>query len=266
MCRFVDADRSPPEDHSFSGGGEMAGLVRAHEWASTPLGRIAAWPQSLRTAVELVLASPLAMIVLWGTDLIQIYNDAYARICVDKHPAAVGQPTRECWPEVWQFNAPIYAAVFRGEACSFEAQKLSIMRHGVAEDAFFDLNYSAVRDETGAVAGVLVTVVEVTSRMLVEKAQRAGEERLRGVFENMHEGLAVCEMVYDRIGTASDFRYLEVNAAWERLTGIPPAAVVGHLASKAIPGIEPFWTETFARVVETGKPAHFEYPLAVLGR
>jgi two-component sensor histidine kinase/PAS domain-containing protein len=206
------------------------------------------------------------MIVLWGTDLIQIYNDAYARICVDKHPAALGQPTRECWPEVWQFNAPIYDAVFRGEACSFEAQKLSIMRHGISEDAFFDLNYSAVRDESGSVAGVLVTVVEVTGRMWAEEALRAGEERWRGVFEHMHEGLAVCEMVYDQVGAASDFRYLEVNAAWERLTGIPPAAVVGHLASKAIPGIEPFWAETFARVVETGKPARFEYPLAVLDR
>jgi hypothetical protein len=52
--------------------------------------------------VELVLASPLAMVVLWGADLIQIYNDAYASICATKHPAALGQPTQECWPEVWQ--------------------------------------------------------------------------------------------------------------------------------------------------------------------
>lgn len=114
----------------FTGHGEMSAFMRAHDWSETPLGSLARWPQSLKTAVDLVLASPLAMIVLWGPELIQIYNDSYAVIAGAKHPRALGQPTRECWPEVWGFNAPIYAAVLRGEARSFAGQKLTIERRG----------------------------------------------------------------------------------------------------------------------------------------
>src|SRR3712207_9180195 len=63
-----------------------------------------------------------------------------------------------------------------------------------------------------------------------------------------------------------DFRFLELNAAWEALTGVPPGGVIGRLASEAIPGLEPFWLETYARVVETGEPAQFEHRAAPLDR
>jgi hypothetical protein len=131
----MDGEAAPGGVGFIAGGGEMGALVRAHDWAATPLGPVDRWPQSLRAVVGLILASPLAMVVLWGADLTQVYNDGYARICAAKHPGALGQATRECWPEVWHFNAPIYESVFRGEAQSFEVRKLSILRHGVSEDA-----------------------------------------------------------------------------------------------------------------------------------
>jgi two-component sensor histidine kinase len=82
----------------------------------------------------------------------------------------------------------------------------------------------------------------------------------------MHEGFALCEMIYDADGTAIDFRYLEVNGAWERLTGIPVAATVGRLASDIFPGINEFWLHTYARIVEIGEPAHCEQRLSPVGR
>jgi len=94
------------------GSGDTGDLVGAKDWSATPLGPLTSWPQSLKTAVDLMLASPLAMIVLWGPELIQIYNDGYALIAAARHPRALGQPTQDCWPEVWAFNAPIYEAVF----------------------------------------------------------------------------------------------------------------------------------------------------------
>ena len=103
-------------------------------------------------------------------------------------------------------------------------------------------------------------------RTRAEAALRESEARWRTFFQHMHEGFALCEMVYDADGTARDFRYLEVNPAVERLTGIALEAIAGRLASDAIPGIEPFWIETYARVVATGEPAHFEYAVASLGR
>jgi PAS domain S-box-containing protein len=107
---------------------------------------------------------------------------------------------------------------------------------------------------------------DVTARRDAEERLRASEARWRGLFGSMQEGFAYCEMVYDAEGRAVDYRHLELNAAWGRLTGVPNEEVQGKLVSEAIPGIEPFWLETYARVVETGEPAHFEHRLAVYGR
>jgi hypothetical protein len=60
------------------------------------------------------------MVVLSGPELVQIYNDAYAKLMGARHPGGLGQPNRLCWPEVWVFNAPVFAAVLRGETRSFE--------------------------------------------------------------------------------------------------------------------------------------------------
>jgi hypothetical protein len=123
------------------GGGEMAGLIRAHDWVATPLGPIEGWPQSLKTMVDLLLASELPMVALWGPELVQIYNDGYRQIMAGKHPKGLGQPTRECWPEVWRINEPIYKRVRASETLTFEDKHFPITRHGYLEDAWFTLSY-----------------------------------------------------------------------------------------------------------------------------
>ena len=70
--------RSPkPQSGSdwIVGGGEMGRLIRALDWSSTPLGPIASWPQGLRTTVNLCLASDLPICIIWGPELVQLYND-----------------------------------------------------------------------------------------------------------------------------------------------------------------------------------------------
>jgi PAS domain S-box-containing protein len=95
-------------------------------------------------------------------------------------------------------------------------------------------------------------------RAHAEERLRASEARWRGLFERMHEGFMLCEMVYGPDGRAVDYCHLELNAAWGRLIGIPREAAQGRLVSEAIPGLDPFWIETYARVVEAGEPAHVE--------
>ncbi|HEY0779391.1 MAG TPA: ATP-binding protein [Gemmatirosa sp.] len=190
------APRSPapvasPAEVVFPGESEMAARCRAFDWAATPLGPVATWSESLCTAAGLVVAAPIGMILLWGPALVQLYNDAYAAIMGAKHPGGLGQRNVECWPEVWDFTGPIYDAVLtRGEAFTFEDQRLVLERGGAPEETFFTLTYSPVRRGTprstnasgtadahdAAVGGILVTVVETTARVQARSAREAALE------------------------------------------------------------------------------------------
>jgi PAS domain S-box-containing protein len=215
----------PASESSWPRGlGEMARLVRTHDWAVTPLGAIGTWPQCLRTTVDLLLPSGFPMVVLWGPKLIQIYNDAYREIMDQKHPVGLGQATAECWPEVWHINAPIYERVWTGESVTLQDAPYPITRHGRLEEAWFTLSYSPIRDQAGEVAGILVTLLETTGRVLAarqrgvaEVALRQSEERLAGIFANALVGLSEISL---------DGRFLRVNQELCRMLGRTPEQVL----------------------------------------
>ncbi|UQN09827.1 ATP-binding protein [Deinococcus sp. QL22] len=153
----------------FLGQSDLAQDMQALDWSLTPLGSPDLWPDSLRTVVNLLLNTATPMVLLWGEELIQLYNDGYREVMDGKHPAGLGQPTQQCWPEVWSFNAPIYHQVLtQGVSLQFVDQPLSLTRHGGQEDGYFTLSYSPVYDEQSSVAGILVTVSETTHRVLAE--------------------------------------------------------------------------------------------------
>ena len=173
-----------------STGSEAAALIARLDWAQSPLGEANDWPQSLRTAVDIVVNSPMPMLLLWGPQLTQLYNDGFALLADNKHPEAMGQPAHECWPELESFTAPIYAAVLSGQARSFSEQRLVMQRNHRDTEIWLDLTYSPIRDESGAVAGILVTAIETNERrsktlelqQLSEdslKAQHSTEQRLQ---------------------------------------------------------------------------------------
>lgn len=165
-------------DRVFPGSSELARLCRDKDWSTTPLGPIESWPPTLHATVSLIITSPIGMIVLWGPELVQIYNDGHCAVMGEKHPTGLGQPNRECWPEVRDFNAPIFEGVMeRGESFRFENQSLVIERHGYPEEACFTLSFSPVLDVSGEVGGVLVTVVEAADAVLRERAEAAQRAR-----------------------------------------------------------------------------------------
>ena len=176
----------------------MARLARTVDWRATSLGPAEAWPESLKTMAGMVIANGFPMLLLWGSELVQIYNDRYRDLMGKKHPAGMGQATRECWPEIWYINEPIYARVCDGETVTFENRLFRIKRYGYFEDAYFTLCYSPVRGAHQAVAGVLVTMFETTrqlqadtERRKVEAQLRESEERLQVVIDNV-PGLVSC--------------------------------------------------------------------------
>jgi PAS domain S-box-containing protein len=100
----------------------------------------------------------------------------------------------------------------------------------------------------------------------VEQALRESEERYRRLFSSMTEGFALHEIVLDAEGKPCDYRFLEVNPAFERLTGLKRKNLVGRTVLEVLPSTEPFWIETYGRVALTGKPIHFEQYSSPLGR
>lgn len=166
--------------------GEMAERIRRHDWSATALGDMDAWPQSLRTAVDMILGMPTPANILWGGAHLQIYNDGYIDIARDRHPGLLGRPAAEGWPEAFaEVLAPLIEAVFDGRSVRLAKSRVALRGpDGEFEERVFETNWSPIRDESGAVAGALEILVEVTDRYRAEAARRESEERYRAILES----------------------------------------------------------------------------------
>lgn len=166
----------------FDSGGEMGRLCRETNWAATPLGPVETWPQSLQTAAALVLGSGFPMILVWGPERIQIYNDAYISLIGQKHPAALAMPTHACWPEIRHLQEPIFEEVFRGETVNLVEAHYPLNRNSKIEDLYFDATFVPVPLETGGIGGSVSTLLEATGRVAaraLEAEREASEVALR---------------------------------------------------------------------------------------
>jgi len=178
----------------------MRARIAAHYWAGTPLGPMSAWPAHLSATVDLMVAHGFPMIVLWGQQLIQLYNDGYAEVMADKHPGGLGLPTATCWPEVWHINGPIYDRVWQGETITYQDKPYPLARNGRLEDAWFTITYSPLHAPSGRIEGVLVTMFETTAEHLARQARekaeqerRRSDERLALAFKVLPVGIAVID-------------------------------------------------------------------------
>jgi len=143
-----------------------ARLLERTDWRSSPLGPRGEWPAALRAAVDVALGSRFPMLVLWGPGLVQVYNDAMVPVLGRKHPA-MGAPAAECWAEIWDSVGPAVAHVMEtGEATWVEDTRFLLNRSGFAEETFFTVSYSPIRDDAGGVGGVFISALETTAHVL----------------------------------------------------------------------------------------------------
>ncbi len=155
------------------GGGEMGELVRSKDWSLTPLGPIDSWPQSLRITVNICLASDLPICIIWGPELVQIYNDAYRVICGGKHPESMGQNFPECWREAWPVIGEAHDSALAGDTALLEDQHIFLGRHGYNEECFFTFSFSPIRTESGEIGGLFHPVLEMTAKVQGARRTRA---------------------------------------------------------------------------------------------
>ncbi len=191
-------------------GGEMAHVIRSYPWPSTALGPVGDWPAGLRLSLDIMLGCAFPATLQWGPELTLFYNDAYIPLIGSRHPAALGRPILDSFPEIGETYRPLVARVFNGEHILLENQMFRYSRHDVPEDLWFDLSYSPVLGEEGSVSGILAIGLNITSRVLAERAKAETDRRLRRVLETDAVGV----IFFDFTGTVVD-----ANEVFQRLTG-----------------------------------------------
>jgi signal transduction histidine kinase len=190
----------------------MAEAVRAFDWSTTALGAAETWPQSLRSALSICLSMPTVAALYWGPDFTVIYNDAYAPALAERHPAALGQPLSQVWPEIWHVLGPQMSHVVQtGQAFAIIDQPLTMHRRGAAEQTFWSYSFTPVRGENEALVGVFVAAMETTA--LVQATQRMSlqVQRQQRLFTNAPGFIAILE--------GPEHRFEFVNNAYNELFG-----------------------------------------------
>ncbi|MGC9671197.1 SpoIIE family protein phosphatase [Planosporangium sp. 12N6] len=169
-----------PGDRSAGGGmdirdvlrttGELGRDLLAVDWSATPLGPPETWPQSLQTAIRILLSSRFSMWLGWGPELTFFCNDSYRRDTLGaKYPWALGRPLGEVWAEIWSDIGPrIETVLGTGVATWDEALMLFLERSGYVEETYHTFSYSPLTDDTGRIAGVLCVVSEDTLQVVSE--------------------------------------------------------------------------------------------------
>ncbi len=141
------------------------------DWAAHPLGRPDGWSAEVRAAVAVTLTSRFP-IVLWlgPADLFLIYNDAYAQILGDKHPAALGRPGEQVWWDIWGQIYPMLTSVIAtGVATWSDDLMLPLVTGGEPQERYFTFSYSPLIGSFGGVYGIFCAVRETTDRVLSER-------------------------------------------------------------------------------------------------
>ena len=216
----------------LSGGGEMGELMRTKDWSVTPVGNPDQWPQSLRTTVNIILNAKFPMFLWWGTDLTCFYNDAYRPSLGNegKHSNILGMPAEKAWTEIWHIIKPLIDQVLAGgESPFFEDTLVPIYRNGKIEDVYWTFSYSAVNDESGKPAGVFVTCVETTDKMVHAKKIAHSENK----FKNLIKESPVATAIF----SGEDFVVELANEEALKLWG-KNESVIGKKIIAAMPELE----------------------------
>lgn len=238
--------------------GKMLGLINSFDWGATAVGPTRSWPETLRSTMRIMLASPVAMVMLMGERGVLVYNDAYAVFAGRRHPQILGQEVAVAWPEIAEFNTAILQRVLAGETLSLEDQKLTLDRTGVFEDVWLNLHYSPVLDDRGEPIAELVIVAETTKRVMAERALARSEERLSlALNASGIVGVWDWDLAADRV--SADRRFAEMYGV------NPDEAETGAPLEAYLEGIHPEdrqqVADSIAEALEARGPYRGEYRL-----
>ncbi len=166
--RNVDRATADELERIFPGESEMAGRMRAFDWAKTPLGSPVTWPQNLCLAVGICLTSRFPLFLWWGSTLTMLYNDAYISFLGrGKHPQMLGRSGREAWAEIWDTVGPLYDAVMTTGSASWSEDLLMFFdRILPEEEVYATFSYSPILGEDRQVDGIFCACTETPDKVV----------------------------------------------------------------------------------------------------
>jgi PAS domain S-box-containing protein len=243
--------------------GEMAQRVCAFDWSTTDLGPIQTWSKSLRATVQMVLASPVPLVMLWGKPGFMLYNDAYSVFAGGRHPHLLGSPVELGWPEIASFNRNVVDTCLAGGTLSYRDKELVLFRNGKPEEVWMDLSYSPVVEDDGAPAGVLAVVVETTERIVSERRRAIAEADFRRANERLqlalNSGAILGSFVWDIQANllSGDERFARTfsYAVGDFDKGLPIEVATEIIHPDDVERVKTL----IQRTVETGEPYKAEY-------
>ena len=204
----------------LAGGGEAARMIAERDWSDHPLGLPQTWPESLRTALSLILNSPESMILAWGPDLHFFFNDTYFPLLGPRLSWAMGERFDRVWADGWDQAKPIIDDAFAGKSRRFEDLPWKLATDRGEAETWWSFSYSRVLDGEGRIAGLFIFTNETTKRVRTETLQRESEAALRrseSLLAATLERLPVGVIIAD-----ADGRIVRDNAANREIWGIPP--------------------------------------------
>ncbi|MBD0255160.1 MAG: PAS domain-containing protein [Cytophagales bacterium] len=208
----------------------------------------------------------VGMIVVTGEEMVvEVVNDAYARLIDRQYEELVNRPLFSVIPEAKPHFHPIFEKVRQsGEPLYLYEYPYFVLVDGERKKGFLDLVYQPYQEATGSVTGVMVLCHEVTEKVLARRKVEESEAKYRGLFEAMDQGFCIMEMIFDAGNDPVDYRFLEINPVFEQQTGLKDA--VAKTARELVPDLEAHWFEIYGKVALTGEAIRFEEGSPAMGR
>ena len=196
----MDSPRAPSRPFDlFEGDDPHRQALRAKDWSRTAIGHPDSWPAELRNTFSLMLDSQFPMFLAWGPGLTFLYNEAYVYLLEGKHPASLGAPLPEVWPELWHQVRPLIETTFNGKATIGEDVMRMLRRDGRDEPSTFTLSYSPIRVSSGDIAGAFCVIRETTARTRLEQRQ-AFQLRLSDALRSRTDPAQIMEVTAELLG------------------------------------------------------------------
>lgn len=224
----------------------MNEVIRAFPWDRTPLGPQEEWPTNLRLTLSILLSSRFPMMLWWGEDKVQIYNDACAELIGPRyHPGSLGLGAEECWGDTWSILGPQIEQVTTGGGSTYRKDhQVFLNRDGYPEETFWTYSLVPVEGD-GKVDGVLAIGTEVTEQHYRVERSRELSAALLQLYQEAANFVAVLK--------GPDHVFQFVNDHYKALLG--DRDFIGKAVKEAVPDVaEQGFFELLDKVYETGEP------------